>query len=1107
MDVPSYITIGGWFIQVIFDKYLSSRLLAWATNSGIGDDLEKLRIAMLRIQSLLSCTEKTSSNGFVRWMKELRNVVYDAEDLLDELEYRRLRQQLEGETSSPVSAFLASNLEAARDAANRAGGFLSSNLFNSSEGDNAMKTKHGNSRPLNTPELTWDRATKASIQTITERLNQASSGVSETLTLFKLEHCNGLTQRTEKGTTSSVSSTKVFGRQNNAKNLVELLLRLDDVQVSILPIVGMGGIGKTTLAQLVYSNPKIVEHFELRMWVHVSSSFSDMEFTREILECASDDKHEFDGVKNFDRLQSAIKEKLMRKRYLLVLDDVWNQENSSKLSVMERWAKLLAPLKAGKNGSKILMTTRSRVVSEMLTARNSINLKGLSDQDCWSLIKEITFSGANPVEELKLEEIGQKIAQRAKGSPLAAKAAAIILKNKQNAEEWKMMLEGKNLYSDIIPIMKPSYDNLPAHLQRCFAYCSIFPKCWKFSDDLIHLWMAQGYIQPKSKDARMQEIGQDYMDELVCRSFFEVEKKEFVTHYVIPDLLHEMACAICKDECIRVEDNEPTNIPPSIRHLFIKSEQFAAVTDVYQFHNLRTLICCSEIQSNVRNVLEDVLKNLKSIRVLDLSNCKMDDLPEAICHCIHLRYLNLSATSIRQLPESLCRLYHLQVLNLLGCSLLSLPSCMNRLVNLRHLAAAHQLVSDIAEIGRLICLQRLEVFRVRYEIGYKIEELKDLNELQKSLHIRNLENVQGKNEASEAMLHMKGHLSGLQLHWLPSQRNHMVDAEVLEGLRPHQNLKRLEIIGCRGNMYPTWLETEWLTNLEIIYLSGNENWGCLPPLAQLPSLKVLWIQGLHSVKRIGTELFGTDEKALKWLEELVLDDMPQLECLEGRQMFPHLKSVVIKDCNKLKTLPPLPSSLTELTVLNQGFWLPYYDDMRMGKSPSVVSSLCIYNCSLLIAEFSVLLLQETLSSLRTLCIGDLSLLTGLIIRKNLARLQNLDIQNCLEITLLTIEQEKAFENLTALKSLCFSGCANLQYLPELRGLHSLEKLIILNCPLIQSLPKKGLPSLLKVLEIDSCHPLLKEGFRNNCADYWLSIKHVPRVEIDGEMIQENASGN
>ncbi|CAL9090017.1 unnamed protein product [Musa textilis] len=400
MDLPSYITIGGWFIQVIFDKFLSSKLQTWAANSGIGNDLGKLRVAMLRIRSVLSSAEKTQSDGLVGWMKELRDVAYDAEDLLDDLEYRRLQQQLDGESSSPVSAFLASNLEAARDVATRAGGLLSS---------------------------TWDRVTKARIRSVIERLDHVSSCVSEAITLLKLDRrSTGRKQSTRKGATSSLVSTKVFGREDEVGNLIDLLLlRCNGEPVSVLPVVGIGGVGKTTLAQLVYNDPKIARHFELRMWVCVSDSFDDTELTREILECASSgDNLQHQSVTNFNRLQTAIREQVARKRFLLVLDDVWNDERNNRLSEMERWEKLLAPLKAGKSGSKILVTTRSGTVSETLGTMQSIDLKGLRDQDCWSLIKEHTFRDANHEEQLKWERIGSEVARQPKGLPHAAKAIA-----------------------------------------------------------------------------------------------------------------------------------------------------------------------------------------------------------------------------------------------------------------------------------------------------------------------------------------------------------------------------------------------------------------------------------------------------------------------------------------------------------------------------------------------------------------------------------------------------------------------------------------------------------------------------------------------------------
>lgn len=151
---------------MIFDKYLSSKLQTWATNSGIGDDLDKLRIAMLRIQSVVSTAERSQASSTFGWMKELRDVSYDAEDLLDELDYQRLQQELEAGSSSPVSAFLSSNLDAVRGVTTQAGGFLSSKLSNFTGGSDAanqvtgvlIPSNNSNPRPPASPEVTCSLA-------------------------------------------------------------------------------------------------------------------------------------------------------------------------------------------------------------------------------------------------------------------------------------------------------------------------------------------------------------------------------------------------------------------------------------------------------------------------------------------------------------------------------------------------------------------------------------------------------------------------------------------------------------------------------------------------------------------------------------------------------------------------------------------------------------------------------------------------------------------------------------------------------------------------------------------------------------------------------------
>lgn len=200
----------------------------------------------------------------------------------------------------------------------------------------------------------------------------------------------------------------------------------------------------------------------------------------------------------------------------------------------------------------------------------------------------------------------------------------------------------------------------------------------------------------------------------------------------------------------------------------------------------------------------------------------MGRFPDSISNCVHLRYLNISSTTIATVPEFLCKLYHLQVLNLSGCRLGKLPSRMNNLVNLRHLTAAYQIISAITDIGRLKCLQRLPTFKVTREKTQSIVQLGYLLELQGSLQIRNLENVEAPNEAKEAMLCKKRQLSVLQLMWASDRDevNGNKEEDVLEALQPHENLKRLDIVGWMGVKSPNWLKNEWLSNLELIFLSG-----------------------------------------------------------------------------------------------------------------------------------------------------------------------------------------------------------------------------------------------------------------------------------------------
>lgn len=261
MDISSYLAVGGWFIQVIFDKYLSYKLRRWAANCGIDHELDRLRVALLRTQSVLHGTElaPTLPHSSLPWMQELRDVMYHAEDLLDKLEYNRLHHEMEESSanessSSPISAFMHSRF---RD----------------------------QGAPASSPEPCWDRSTqvKNKMVDLLERIEQVASGVSEALSLPRNIRSNNRNIMT-----SSIALGKIIGRDFKAQQLVTTLTSSQDENpVSVVSIVGVGGIGKTALAQHVYNDTRITENFNVRMWISVTHLFDELRITKEMLESAS----------------------------------------------------------------------------------------------------------------------------------------------------------------------------------------------------------------------------------------------------------------------------------------------------------------------------------------------------------------------------------------------------------------------------------------------------------------------------------------------------------------------------------------------------------------------------------------------------------------------------------------------------------------------------------------------------------------------------------------------------------------------------------------------------------------------------------------------------
>ncbi|MED6174112.1 hypothetical protein PIB30_065781 [Stylosanthes scabra] len=339
--------------------------------------------------------------------------------------------------------------------------------------------------------------------------------------------------------TSLVVSSDIFGRDDDKGNIIKLLL--DDtcnaeLPVTVIPIVGMGGIGKTTLAQWVYNDAKVVEKFGIRAWVCVAENADPVKMTKTIIEAIDFSPC---NMNNFDSLQIDLKKKLTGKTFLIVLDDVWHDGR-------DMWENFLKPFQYGNNGSKILLTTRSEKVASVIATNNlHYRLSLLSNEDCWLMFLKHSSISPNSKQYTTLEPIGRKIVEKCKGLPLAVKTLGGLLRKKYNEGDWENILECKiwELSEDdckIVPALRVSYHYLPSHLKRCFVYCSLYPEDYEFDkEELILLWMAEDLLQPKENNT-LENTGCAYFDELVARSFFQPSSANgelFVMH----DLMHDLA--------------------------------------------------------------------------------------------------------------------------------------------------------------------------------------------------------------------------------------------------------------------------------------------------------------------------------------------------------------------------------------------------------------------------------------------------------------------------------------------------------------------------------------------------------------------------------------
>nr|QRD80871.1 Rp1-D21-CM4-10 [Zea mays] len=1022
-------------------------------------EIQRLEATVLpQFELVIQAAQKSPHRGILEaWLRRLKEAYYDAEDLLDEHEYN----VLEGKAKSGKSLLLGEHGS-------------SSTATTVTKPFHAAMSRARNLLPQNRRLISKMNELKA-ILTEAQQLRD----------LLGLPHGNTIgwpaAAPTSVPTTTSLPTSKVFGRDRDRDRIVGFLLgktttaEASSAKYSGLAIVGLGGMGKSTLAQYVYNDKRIEECFDIRMWVCISRKLDVHRHTREIMESAK--KGECPRVDNLDTLQCKLRDILQEsQKFLLVLDDVWFEKSHNETE----WELFLAPLVSKQSGSKVLVTSRSKTLPAAICCEQEhvIHLENMDDTEFLALFKHHAFSGAEIKDQLlrtKLEDTAEEIAKRLGQCPLAAKVLGSRLCRKKDIAEWKAALKLGDL-SDPFTSLLWSYEKLDPRLQRCFLYCSLFPKGHGYRpEELVHLWVAEGFVGSCNLSRRtLEEAGMDYFNDMVSGSFFQ----RYGRYYVMHDILHDFAESLSREDCFRLEDDNVTEIPCTVRHLSVHVQSMQKHKQIIcKLYHLRTIICIDPLMDGPSDIFDGMLRNQRKLRVLSLSFYNSSKLPESIGELKHLRYLNLIRTLVSELPTSLCTLYHLQLL-WLNHMVENLPDKLCNLRKLRHLGAYSSYANDsvnetpicqILNIGKLTSLQHIYVFYVQKKQGYELRQMKDLNELGGSLIVKNLENVIRKDEAVESKLYLKSRLKELALEW--SSENGMDAMDILEGLRPPPQLSKLTIEGYRSDTYPGWLlERSYFENLESFQLSNCSLLEGLPPDTELlRNCSRLRINFVPNLKELSNLPAGLTDLSIGWCpllmfitnNELGQHDLRENIIMKAADLASKLalmwevdsgkevRRVLFEDYVSLIRLMTLmmdddiskhlqiigsvlvPEEREDKENIIKAWLFCHEQRIRFiyGRAMEMPLVLPSGLCELSLSSCSIT--DEALA----ICLGGLTSLRTLQLKYNMA--------------LTTLPSEKVFEHLTKLDRLVVSGCLCLKSLGGLRAAPSLSCFNCWDCPSLE----------------------------------------------------------